>query len=310
MSDQYDSPWKEALDVYFREFLALLFPDLERDIDWERGYEFLDTELQKVVRDANLGKRLADKLVKVWTIEGQQSLILVHVEIQGKYDAEFTQRMFVYNYRIFDRYRQRTISLAVLGDDNPQWRPNEYGYEGWGSQMQFRFPIVKLHDYRQNRQSLLDSSNPFAIVILAHLSAQDTRRNDRHRFQEKWGLVRRLYETGYTREQIVQLFRFIDWMLALPENLAQSFDRQLARYEEEKSMPYITGIERRGIERGRQDAVREDILEVLQLRFDNVPGDYSQRLAVIKDLDRLKQLHRQAITVESLEAFNEFLPPD
>lgn len=62
---EYDSPWKEALDVYFPEFLQLLFPQVHQDINWEQGYEFLDTELQKVVRDANLGKRLADKLVKV-----------------------------------------------------------------------------------------------------------------------------------------------------------------------------------------------------------------------------------------------------
>jgi hypothetical protein len=26
MSDDYDSPWKETLDVYFEAFLALLFP--------------------------------------------------------------------------------------------------------------------------------------------------------------------------------------------------------------------------------------------------------------------------------------------
>ena len=63
---QYDSPWKEALDIYFPEFMEFFFPNAYQEIDWNKGYETLDKELQKVVQDANLGKRLADKLVKVW----------------------------------------------------------------------------------------------------------------------------------------------------------------------------------------------------------------------------------------------------
>jgi hypothetical protein len=44
MSTDYDSPWKEALDAYFEPFLALLFPEVHRPIDWSRGYESLDKE--------------------------------------------------------------------------------------------------------------------------------------------------------------------------------------------------------------------------------------------------------------------------
>ena len=62
----YDSPWKEALERYFPQFLAFLFPQIHAEIDWGRGWEFLDKELQQVVRDAELGRRLVDKLVKVW----------------------------------------------------------------------------------------------------------------------------------------------------------------------------------------------------------------------------------------------------
>jgi hypothetical protein len=62
MQSDYDSPWKEALDLYFESFMAFCFPAIHRDINWSRGYESLDTELQEVVRDAETGRRLADKL--------------------------------------------------------------------------------------------------------------------------------------------------------------------------------------------------------------------------------------------------------
>jgi hypothetical protein len=38
----YDSPWKEALDVYFEAFLALPFLEAHAQIDWTRGYESVD----------------------------------------------------------------------------------------------------------------------------------------------------------------------------------------------------------------------------------------------------------------------------
>jgi len=52
MPTDYDSPWKEALDVYFEPFLTLLFPEVHAQIDWTHGYESLDKEFQQVVRDA------------------------------------------------------------------------------------------------------------------------------------------------------------------------------------------------------------------------------------------------------------------
>ena len=44
----YDGAWKEALDIYFQAFLAFFFPTEYADIDWSRGWESLDAELQKL----------------------------------------------------------------------------------------------------------------------------------------------------------------------------------------------------------------------------------------------------------------------
>ncbi|WP_295390063.1 hypothetical protein [uncultured Thiodictyon sp.] len=40
-SSDRDSPWKEALERYFPDFLALLFPHIHAEIDWTRGHSFL-----------------------------------------------------------------------------------------------------------------------------------------------------------------------------------------------------------------------------------------------------------------------------
>src|SRR5438270_4328333 len=115
----YDSPWKEALEVYFRAFLALFFPHIHADIDWSRGFLFLDKELQKIVPMAARGRLYVDKLVKVWRPSGREAWVLIHVEVQTQRDPDFPSRMYGYNTRLFDRYNRRVVSLAVLADDDP-----------------------------------------------------------------------------------------------------------------------------------------------------------------------------------------------
>jgi hypothetical protein len=51
-------------------------------------------------RDAEIGKRLADVLVKVFLKDGSEKWLLIHIEVQGYYEKEFGRRMFIYNYRI------------------------------------------------------------------------------------------------------------------------------------------------------------------------------------------------------------------
>ena len=49
-----------------RHFITMFFPTAATEIDFTRGVEWLDKELSQIVQDAELGRRLADKLLKVW----------------------------------------------------------------------------------------------------------------------------------------------------------------------------------------------------------------------------------------------------
>ncbi len=107
-----DSPWKEVLEAYFPQAMQFFFPQVAALIDWEYPYEFLDKEFNQIAREAEIGKRYADKLVKVRRIEGEELWLLLHVEIQAQPEKKFPERMFTYNFRIFDRFHQHAISKA------------------------------------------------------------------------------------------------------------------------------------------------------------------------------------------------------
>ena len=129
------------------------------------------------MRDAEVSKRLADKLMKVNRHDGRSQIIRVHIEVQGGYDTAFAERMFIYHYRLYDRYRQPIVSLAVLGNDRESWRPAAYQTELWGFKTLLQFPVVKLTDYGEPWAALEASDNPFAVMVMTHLQTRATRYN-------------------------------------------------------------------------------------------------------------------------------------
>ena len=66
-----------------------------------------------------------------------------------------------------------------------------------------------------------------------------------------------------------------------------------------------------GIKRGGRERAIEDLLDVLEIRFGLAASDpLTARVGTIDDVQHLKQLHRAAIQVPSLEAFTNLLDAD
>lgn len=267
----HDSPWKDAIERFFPEFMAFFFPAAFERIDWTKGYEFLDKELQAVAQDAELGRRFVDKLVRVTLVTGEDDLIYVHVEVQGTPERDFAERIFVYNYRLFDRYRRPVASLAVLADDSRTWRPDAFGYDVLGCRIGIRFPVAKLIDHAGSEAALLAGDNAFGLVTAAHLNARATRRDDGARLEAKWTLVRCLYDKQWDRQRIIALFLVLDWMMRLPSSLARELQRRLAVMEGERNMPYVSSIEQIGIEKGIKQGLQQgkalSLIDLLETRF-------------------------------------------
>ena len=299
----YDGAWKEGVEKYFEAFLTFFFPHIYNEIDWTRGYEFLDQELQQLMRESEVGKQFVDKLIKVWLNDGKETWLLIHLEIQSQVDTGFPKRMFSYHYRIFDRYGQEVVSLAILGDNQASWRPQEYSYERWGCRLSLQFPIVKLLDYQPRWSELEQSDNPFAVLVMAHLRTQATTKNLTGRLQWKLSLVKRMYELGYSRDKILQLFDLIDRLMALPPNLDLNFKTELKQFEDDKKMAYITSIERLGI----AQTLQKSIVKIIKTRFQDAPSELVEQINKIYDHERLNQLLEQAITIGSVPDFQELL---
>ena len=58
-----------------------------------------------------------------------------------------------------------------------------------------------------------------------------------------------------------------------------------------------------GLSRGRQ----EDVIEVLEIRFGELPEGLKTAISEVEDIDHLKQLHREAIRCADVESFTRAL---
>lgn len=313
-----DSPWKDILRAYFPQAMQFFFPNTFALINWGKSHEFLDKEFVQIDRDGELGRRYADQLVKVWHIDGEQLWLLVHLEIQSQSESGFAERMFVYSLRIFDLFRKIPVSLAILCDESKDWRPHSYGVDYPDTQLRFEFGMVKLLDWHERMAELESSHNPFATVVMTHLKVLETKRSAKERKAWKFRLTRALYEKGYGRQEILDLYRFIDWAMILPEAVEREFWQELQTFEEERKVAYVTNAERfgfeRGVQEGRQEGKQEGrqegelslVLRLLKRRLGTITPETEAQIIALS-LTQLEELGEALLDFSKLSDLSDWL---
>ncbi len=262
-----DSAWKDLLDHHFEDFLRYFFPAVAAEIDWTRAPVFLDKELVKLSPRNATGARFADKLAQVWLRNGAPLQILLHSEVQGRARTAFNRRMYVYNYRITDRYEMEVVSLGLVTGSAARTHLGRYETARWGCRLIFEFPVVNLAAWRGREAELGASAEPFALVVLAQLKAVAARRMVDRQYAAKQFLLELLLQKGYYLEYSQSLLRFIDWLYQLPPELERRLDDEIEAKKGVKTMPYITHWERRGMQRGEEMGERKLLLRQLVSKF-------------------------------------------
>ncbi|MCU0490823.1 MAG: DUF4351 domain-containing protein [Chloroflexaceae bacterium] len=306
----FDAAWKEALETFFPAFLAFFFPAIHTDVDWSQPIVWLDTELQQVAPEDRTGKQRVDKLVRVTRRDGSPLLVLIHIEIQSQVDLTLPERIFCYNTRIYDRERMAVISLAILADENPLWRPSQFSYGLWGFRQTMEFPTVKLLDLPQ--ADLEASSSLFAALTLLHRDAQATRGQLEARLVRRAERWRRIVQQGHSAATIRALFRFLDYLLRLPDELKQESQLRLRQVEMEElgMVKFISPIEesiyQEGHEEGQVAERRDLVLRLLTRKLGPLTADIEGRVAALSP-DSLLALSEALLDFTRLDELTAWL---
>lgn len=275
-----DLLWKGIIEDLFDDFLHYFFPEwASSEVDFGRAFEFLDKELDAIYPEKSK-KKYADKLVKVFLKNGEESWVLVHVEVQGYQDENFAERMFTYFYRIREKHKKNIVSLAIFTDHNPDFYPNQYVYSYLNTKFVYEFGAFKV--IHKTLQELQVANNPFSVVMqVVRTSLEKRKWKDADQLTWKKEVITALREANYSTLKIRRMLQFISFYVSFKqeETLINLNEHIETTFKTRKSM----GIEeiikeelkrqrrvllrkavKRGLQRGLQQGLEKGVQQGLQ----------------------------------------------
>jgi len=259
-----DLLWKGVLEDLFDDFLRFFYPEADRLFDFEKGFEYLDKELDQLFPpDADTyAIRYVDKLVKVFTRNGGEEWILVHIEVQGYTDRDFAKRMFQYYNRILDQYDKPITAFAIFADTNKGFHPQYYEREFLGTRVYYSYNTYKIID--QSDAELEASNNPFAMAVLsAKLSLSRPGLKDQQLFELAYNLAKRLLTKQMPKEKIRKVMTFLRFYLRFenPE-ISAKFVQELSILTERSVTMGIEELlldqaQKEGMEKGKREEAKD-----------------------------------------------------
>ena len=258
----YDAAWKTILEAFEKEIVELLFPEIYTKINWDIKSEVLDNELleiqKEIFRKEEAEKIISDKIIKVKMKDNESKILFIHVEVQSYSSNEnvFSERMFRYFYRIWDKFRYKYNDISdIVGSAI-------YTYKGAaGKDKRFVYNLPDLHDeiiiynFRTIDVETLEldsinNENPLKLVFKIAKKLLSTVANDNEIFLAKVELFNELvnYNKVKTIDQRKALVYFLEYLFLIQD------DSLSERFKEIKDS---TG----GIMKMSIDEIREKYLE-------------------------------------------------
>ncbi len=141
---------------------------------------------------------------------------------------------------------------------------------------------------------------------MVHLRTLETTSNRHKRKEFKLALIKRLYEQGLDRQDIINLYALIDWMMTLSKELEREFQQELKQYEEGKKMPYITSMERSGELKGELKGKQAVVIKLLNQRFGEIEPPLVQKIRELPG-EQLEQLTDVWLTLANVTDLERWL---
>ena len=288
---EFDTIAKHLIHTYPQDFARFVLPQDDVEV-----LDVIDTEQPTVEAHRT------DSLIRV-RVGNEEAL--VHHEFQTT-DSKppMPYRMAGYIGRGIQRHRLPIYSIVIyLRPDAGRTDPGYYLQERHGFRVLVQYKVIRLSEI--DGQGILDKGHP-GLLPFAPLMQRPTGVDD-----EAWlrQCVHRAQQVPM--DETVKANYLAD--LAILSGLVYNLETIMTIIAEETmyESSVVQYFTEKGIEQGGRERAVEALLDVLEIRFGLAASDpLADRIGAIDDVQRLKQLHRAAVQVPSLEAFTDLLDAD
>ncbi|MCP4398890.1 MAG: hypothetical protein GY801_16520 [bacterium] len=263
------------------------------------GLSSSDIELIEELPQESANLKRSDYILRVTDNEGQTAIVLWEFLSEWKRRAILSLCDYAVRAKIKFALPLRPVVLLLRSSPQATDRLDE-------DCLQFRFTLIRL--YTMSARTFLQQADIhlFPFVPVMQGEPEDVREAEQ-----------RIYQSSLTEEDKADLLTAMTIFAGLKDrNLArQLVERrrdimiQSAAYDIIKQEGFEEG-KQIGIQQGRQQMLqsqRKAIAEILETRLGVVPLTIVKALKTVEDTDILEELHRKALTVDDLQAFQAIL---
>jgi hypothetical protein len=284
----HDQLFKELLQSFFREFLALFFPDVAARPDFTR-VTFLDKEVFTHVPEGR--RRELDLVARAYTLDGTPELILLHIEVQAWRDSDFSYRMFEYYALLRVRHKLPVLPIMVyLTAETGGLHEATYEEALFGrSILTFRFGGVGLPDLAADHYREADNPLCPALAALMRPSALG-------RVLQKALSLQATLASAVDEARKSLLINIIETYLTLTEREEEEFRQAIGQSHLQEVTHMLTIYEERGILKGKRDL----LLKQLHIKFGVLPDAISAKVQAIDTEAELDTLAERVLSASTL----------
>ena len=285
---RFDIVAKDVIDTFPEDMLEFLMEG------WDIEFlEHLDSELTTVEA------RQMDSLIKV-LLNGEE--VLVHCEFQttDSTHANMVQRTVDYLGRCYGRYGLPIFSHVIyLRPNAGRNDPGGYVQDVLGHRLIVEYKVIRLIEV--DGRSVLETQQP-GLLPFCPLMKPPEGIDALTWLNQCVETTRSLSLDAPTRNNLLLEMWVMSGLIHDSDAIAHLFPEDIMQESSVYQDIIAKGIEQ-GIELATKATVIEDILQILEIRFQATATSIKPQLEAIDDTQRLKALHREAVETETLAAF-------
>ncbi len=310
----HDQLFKELLQAFFADFVRIVLPDVAARLRLETP-RFLDKEH---FTDTTEGEhRYLDLLAQVEAVDGEEELVLIHVEIEA--EARGTDamghRMWRYAMQLWLRGHETVVPIVLyVRGGEPDVAEVKIARSYAGHELA-AFTYWTFGLSRSRAGEYLDRPEALAAALAALMDPGELSAPE-HRIE----CLRRVGRADVDDARRFLLANIVETYVELDQTAQEEYERLLAvePNEEVRAMEMTwaekmeakgmekgmeKGLEKgmeKGLEKGRVEGMRTLVADLLELRFGPLSETSKERLEAIESADELFRLHQRAFDAASL----------
>ena len=295
---QHDLVFKTVLHDFFGDLVELVEPDFAARVDLT-NVEFLETETFSDFPEGT--RRQADLVARLTSRDGEGRIVLVQTEIEAEFRSAMDERGFYYYLYLRGKYRLPVLLIVVflqggkVGLTMRQFVDRAEGLEVC------RFRYVAFFPGQNRAEDFVDRPQPLAPALAALMQS------DWDRVQKRLRCLAAIRRAAIDDDRRFLLAKLVEIYVELDEVETERYRAELNKHDNEEVREMVITWEEtlaaskaEGVAEGLV-AMRNSIVRVLSRRFGSVPAYLRQKLDAIRSVERLEEIHDQALTVNSVD---------